>query len=258
MKLKISEVFDDSFVDTDYIKLSEATDIDKNRIKQLTMEKINKQQAVRAEKAPKRKMSLRLILVAAAVATVFVSAFIVNAATGGKLFGAVILNSGNRYLAYEQNYAMSEVAATDSEKQYKKPVLYNNIISKDYLDSLNAGTITNIVTKEKGNIYTIPEIRTSNGDIVVFTKEGELGWCLKKGDELTLNYKLDVISNKQSDVNGENMEVGYIKNGKPVKGYFKKAKEFKYTIKADEDGDYYFYAENYCSGYIIIQSGSIN
>jgi len=53
------------------------------------------------------------------------------------------------------------------------------------------------------------------------------------------------------------MEIGYIKNGEVISGLFDKAKEFSYTITADDEGEYYFYAENWSAGFIIISSGLI-
>jgi hypothetical protein len=53
------------------------------------------------------------------------------------------------------------------------------------------------------------------------------------------------------------MEIGYIKNGELITSFAKKAKEFTYTITADEAGEYYFYAENMSAGSIIITSGII-
>jgi hypothetical protein len=39
------------------------------------------------------------------------------------------------------------------------------------------------------------------------------------------------------------MQIGYIKNGALMTGFAKNAKEFSYTITADEAGEYYLYAQ---------------
>jgi hypothetical protein len=81
---------------------------------------------------------------------------------------------------------------------------------------------------------------------------------LNKGEKLSIGYTLDLTTNKYSDPKGENMEIGYIKNGELITGFFEKKKEFSFTITADEAGEYYFYTENYSAGKIIIASGIIN
>jgi hypothetical protein len=260
MKIRISEMFKHSTINTDTIQLKEDSGIDKERVKQMVVHKINGQ-AVGANKLPAKakKISRRIALIAAAIVAMLVSALGANAATGGKLFGAMILNNENRHLAEEQNYvSMKEVPAGTDIDAPKRPVLINNIINEKQLQTLNAGSVTNIAVEKNDETYAIPELLTDNGDLVVFTKKDVSGWHLNKGEQLTIRFILDLKTNKQSDKAGEIMEIGYIKNGEVTTGFTEKKKEFSYTITADEAGQYYFYAENYSAGKIIITSGIIN
>ncbi|MCD9026428.1 hypothetical protein [Cohnella silvisoli] len=260
MKIKISEMFEDAFVNTDAIQLKEDLSIDKDRVRQLVMSKINCQQAGTDKLPPKTKrISAKITLIAAAIIALLMSAVAVNAASGGKLFGAMLLNNENRHIAKEPNYAsMEEVPAGTVIETSERRVLISDIINKDKLHTLNAGSVTNIAAAENNGKYAIPELLTNNGDLVVFTKVDESGWHLNKGDKLSIRFALDIKTNKYSDRTGERMEIGYIKNGVLITGFVKKEKEFSYTITADEAGEYYFYAENYSASYIIIQSGIIN
>jgi hypothetical protein len=210
-------------------------------------------------KTQKRKISVRIALVAAAIVAMMMSALAANAASGGKLFGAILLNKENRHLAKEPNYASMqlEVPGVTDIAPIKKPILSSNIINKDQLQTVKAGSVTNIPAKESDGKYAIPEFITNNGDLVVFTKADESGWHLNKGEQLTIRFTLDLKTNKQADPAGEYMEIGYVKNGELINGFAKKEKEFSYTITADAAGEYYFYAENASAGSIIITSGII-
>ncbi|MDD9266164.1 hypothetical protein ACFPES_03865 [Paenibacillus sp. GCM10023248] len=210
-------------------------------------------------KPKRRKVSMRIAVIAAAVVAMMLSALTVNAATGGKLFGAILLNKENRHIAKEPNYvAMQEVPAGTKIPPDKRPIPNSNIINKDLLQTVNASSVTNVAIAENNGNSEIPELLLKyNGDLVIFTKKGESGWHLNKGEELTIQYKLDLKTSEYSDPAGEWMEIGYIKNGELITSYTKKAMEFSNTITADEAGEYYFYAENFSAGSIIITSGMI-
>ncbi|MDF2653035.1 MAG: hypothetical protein K0Q73_8840 [Paenibacillus sp.] len=181
-----------------------------------------------------------------------------NAATGGNWFGAIKLNEKNKHIAKQPNYAAMEAVPSGTRvKTYVKPLLINNIINENQLQSINAGTVTSIAVDNDNGFFSIPEILTDNGDLVIFTKVDEKGWHLNKGEKLTIRFNLDLTTNKYSDPIGENMELGFIKNGELITGNVEKEKAFSYTITADEAGEYYFYTENYSAGKIIIESGKI-
>jgi hypothetical protein len=201
-------------------------------------------------KTQRRKIPLRIAVVAAAIVAMMLSVLTANAATGGKLFGAILLNKDNRHIAKEPNYAsMQEVPAGTEIAPLKEPILNSNIINQNQLQTIRASTITNIPVTENDGRYAIPELLLKdNGSLVIFTKKGDSGWHLNKGEQLSIRYTLD------SD---QWMEIGYIKNGELITSFAKKAKEFSYTITADEAGEYYFYAEDLSAGSIIISSGII-
>jgi hypothetical protein len=213
-------------------------------------------------KTQRRKISVRIAVVAAAIVAMMLSAFTVNADTGGKLFGAILLNKENRHIANEPNYAsMQQVAPGETEiAPLKEPILNSsNIINKNQLPTVKASSVTNIAVAANDGKYAIPELLLkNNADLVIFTKREESGWHLDKGEQLTIRYTLDLKTSKNSDPAGEWMEIGYIKNGELITSFAKKAKEFSYTISASEAGEYYFYAENMSAGSIIITSGIIN
>jgi len=172
--------------------------------------------------------------------------------------GAVLLNNENKHLATEPTKVSTQTISNGTQPEpLKKPVLSSNIINKKQLPTLPANTITNIAVKENNGSYEIPELLTNNGDLVIFTKTGDSGWHLNKGEQLTIHYELDLKSNMQSDPTGENMKIGYIKNGELISGDLKKAKEFSSTVTADATGEYYFYVENFSAGKIIITTGTI-
>ncbi|RKP55053.1 hypothetical protein D7Z26_07435 [Cohnella endophytica] len=259
--MKISEMFEQAGIDTDAIPYEEDQTVDKEIIRRLVMRKIGNPSAITSDSfAGSKKISVKIALVAAAVAATMMSAYAVNAATGGKLYGAILLNKENRHIAERPNYAsMQEVSKGEvSESPSGKPVLTSSIIQASQLRTLNAGSVTNIAVSEKAGKITIPELFTNNGDLVIFTKADGSGWRLNKGEQLSIGFRLDLQTRKKySDPTGEWMEIGYIRNGELVKGFAKKEKEFSYKITADEPGDYYFYAENYSAGYIIVSSGTI-
>ncbi len=257
MKLKISEMFEHAAVNTDSIDLQDDSGIDKDRIRQLVLHKINGQLA-KNQGAPRKRTSRKILLIAVVIVATLASAIGANAATGGKLFGAIILNSENRHLAGKPNYASMKEAAPGQEADDKRSLI-SNIIHENQLQTVNAASITNIMVEDDGQgIFAIPEILTNNGDLVIFTRSDETGWQLNKGQKLTVRFNLDLTTSKFSDPKGEIMEIGFIKNGELISAFSGKQKEFSYTIEADEAGEYYFYTENYSAGSVIIASGTID
>ncbi|RKP47865.1 hypothetical protein D7Z26_21865 [Cohnella endophytica] len=214
---------------------------------------------------PRRRISVRVALVVAAIVAMLLSGLTVNAATGGKLFGAILLNKDNRHIAKEPTYAaMQEVRPGESVPIHNGPILKSNIINQDQLQTLRATSITNIAVSKNHKEYSIPELLlASNADIVIFTKKKDAGWHLDKGEKMSIQFKLDDTDpgfySKLNDLDtvGNWMEIGYIKNGELVRAFAKKAPEFAYTITADEAGEYYFYAQNLSAGRIVIASGNI-
>ncbi|MBO9597367.1 MAG: hypothetical protein J7559_06050, partial [Cohnella sp.] len=95
-------------------------------------------------KTQRRSISVKIAVVAAAIFAMMLSALTVNAATGGKLFGAMLLNKENRHIANEPNYAsIQEVPAGTEIPVYEKRALISNIINEDQLQTILASTVTN-------------------------------------------------------------------------------------------------------------------
>jgi len=82
----------------------------------------------------------------------------------------------------------------------KDGFLVSNIINENQLQTLLASSITHITTEGTNGNYAIPEVLTDNGDLVIFTKTDELGWHLNKGEQLTIQFPLDLKTrSKYSD-----------------------------------------------------------
>ncbi len=96
----------------------------------------------------------------------------------------------------------------------------------------------------------IPSLYFSPGYMVVFTRGNEMGWRLKTGDQLAVNYTLD----DQSLV----LETGYVLNGEYYKLGEEKGADFADTITAAEDGVYYFCITNHSSANAIIKRGTVD
>ncbi|WP_135553860.1 hypothetical protein [Paenibacillus cymbidii] len=265
MNIRISDLFDDNENEeakkyAEKLQVDE-TSVDKEKVKRLVFARISGERE-REQPQPARltaRKPARALLVAAVVAALLGSALAANAASGGKLFGAVVLDKSNRGLAKEPAVAsMKEVPPGATLQPEPKPRLESGIIRPELLQAVNAASVTAIpVAAGSASAYSIPELLTGNGHLVIFTKPDGTGWRLHQGDKLTIRYELDLRTNAQSDPNGEYMEVGYVRNGTPVKLDVRKAPSFAYTLTADEGGDYYFYAENYSAGTIIVAKGTI-
>lgn len=277
MNINISDLFDDDDEAMNPVELhADETSVDKEKLKRLVLARIRGDAGIargdmRAVEEARgdvtgssptrrtRRVSARALVVAAVGAALLGSALAANAASGGKLFGAVVLDKSNRGMAKEPAVAsMKEVPAGATLQPEPERRLESGIIRSDLLQAINAASVTAIpVAAGSAGAYKIPELLTGNGHLVIFTKPEGTGWRLRQGDTLAIRYELDVQTNAQSDPSGEYMEVGFIRNGEPVKLDVKKARSFAYTLTADEDGDYYFYAENYSAGTIIVASGTI-
>lgn len=122
-------------------------------------------------------------------------------------------------------------------------------------------TITPIALKEgtEESSWLIEPLLSANGDVTVFTKEDGGGWYLKEGETLTIRYRIDPAATDGGDTeNGERMSIGYIFNHTFCEAQLhEKAKEFTYALTAQEGGEYYFYNENLCAGYIYLAEGVI-
>lgn len=154
---------------------------------------------------------------------------------------------------------MRQIAPGETLKPDDRRLAESAILSEEQLEDplVRDSYVASVAVEAKGRSFRIPEVLTANGNIVIFTKGEEVGWQLNKGEQLTLHYGLDLKTNADSDETGERMEVGYVHDGRLVQGYSAKAKQFDYTLTADEAGAYYFYIRNASAGKIIVSSGTI-
>ena len=120
-------------------------------------------------------------------------------------------------------------------------------------------TVIELNEASEGKSWKIEPLLSGNGDVTVFARGNGEGWYLKEGQTLTLRYRIDPSEVFGGDVeNGETMSVGYICNHTFQSAQLHvKAKEFSYTLRAPEDGVYYFYNENFSAGYIYLSEGEI-
>lgn len=96
----------------------------------------------------------------------------------------------------------------------------------------------------------IPSIYFSPNYMVIFTKEGEDGWKLNAGEELTINFSLNPAQSLE-------LEIGYILNGEYHELSLTKGCDFKETLTATEEGEYYFCVANHSSENAVIEGGEI-
>lgn len=119
--------------------------------------------------------------------------------------------------------------------------------------ALDSAPISEFIVKKENDKYITPEIIGANGSISVFTKEDGSGWTLSKGEELTINFN----KYKSKIVEEQNIIIGYVLNGKMIKGKTFKDLSGSYKLTADESGEYYIYIVNSSSEYVAFKEGSI-
>ncbi|MDR5587430.1 hypothetical protein [Clostridium aquiflavi] len=119
--------------------------------------------------------------------------------------------------------------------------------------SLDSALISKFIVKKENDKYITPEIIGANGSISVFTKEDGSGWTLNKGEELIINFN----KYKSKIVKDQNIIIGYVLNGKMIKGKTFSDLSGSYKLTADESGEYYIYMVNSSSEYVAFKEGSI-
>ncbi|WP_243184415.1 hypothetical protein ACUH7Y_01975 [Clostridium beijerinckii] len=77
-----------------------------------------------------------------------------------------------------------------------------------------------------------------------------MGWKLNKGDTLTFNFN-------KYESRFQSVVIGYVLNGKMVKGEKFKDLSGSYKIEANEPGGYYLYIMNASSDYVAFKEGNI-
>ncbi|NFO05629.1 hypothetical protein FDB23_16475 [Clostridium botulinum] len=167
--------------------------------------------------------------------------------------GAQYITEENKGLiGTETIYSKNNSYLKSTNEQY---TLESNHIIKD-IDAemaLDSAPISEFIVKKENDKYITPEIIGANGSISVFTKEDGSGWTLNKGEELTINFN----KYKSKIVKDQNIIIGYVLNGKMIKGKTFSDLLGSYKLTADESGEYYIYIVNSSSDYVAFKEGSI-
>lgn len=128
---------------------------------------------------------------------------------------------------------------------------YKNIInSTDEGMTLLPSSIDDFIVAEGDNQYITPEIIGVNGSLSLFTKKDGSGWKLNKGESLTFNFN-------KYESKSQTVSIGYVLNGKMIKGEKFKDLSGSYKITANDSGEYYIYILNLGSDYIAFKEGNI-
>lgn len=184
---------------------------------------------------------------------VFVTFYPKNKYNKYAIEGAAYITEKNRHLIGTET---EEGTNKDQIVEYSEHNILNysstikSIPSELHLDS---ALISDFITKEKDDVYITPEIILTNGSIGVFTKEDGSGWLLNKGDSLTFNFN----KYESKAVKNQNSVIGYVVNGKMVKGEGFKDLSGNYKTIADESGEYYIYVLGSSSDYLSFKEGRI-
>lgn len=171
--------------------------------------------------------------------------------------GPVMLVDKNYELAKETIVAKAQTMSTPDQIEDARKYLSSNILDREEVEQLFASTLTNVKVNEKSGVEQIPEMILHNGDMVIFTKEGDAGWDLESGDLMALKFSLNLDINPGSDENGEKITIGFIQNGKITERKTEKSEKFLCEITADETGIYYPFIVNASAGNIILNADGV-
>ena len=208
----------------------------------------------------KKKMIRRLLLVA--VIGIGVSAAAVAVANQPIILNGVLLrigaeeiNDANRAyvgkrLRVDDVTVMSEEElrkedASRLKKQKKQEIQYeipdfiNSIESEEHLLPYTMDTFE---AEKKDGYYKTPEVIFTHNAMVIFTKEGNRGWKLKKGQ--TLHFEVEEYPSEENwKGGGQCIIYMYVWNGKLMNQYREDCGRNellqKYDLQAEKDGEYY-------------------
>lgn len=224
----------------------------------------------------KKKMIRRLLLVA--VIGIGVSAAAVALANQPIILNGVLLrigaeeiNDANRaYVGKEmkaghtaevrrESEIREEAAAgtssrLESERTYELPDFIKGIESYEKLPY----AMDTFESKKEDGYYTTPEIIFTNNAMVIFTKEGNKGWKLKKGQ--TLHFETEEYPSEVNQGRGQAIIYTYILDGKLMNkdyGDGRRGISQNYDLKAEKSGEYYLCLTGASSDPISIKSGRL-
>lgn len=142
----------------------------------------------------------------------------------------------------------------ESERTYELPGFIKGIESYEKLPY----AMDTFESKKEDGYYTTPEIIFTNNSMVIFTKEGEKGWELKKGQ--ILHFETEEYPSQINWGRGQTIIYTYILDGKLMNkdyGDGRHGLSQKYDLKAEKSGEYYLCLIGASSDPISIKSGRL-
>lgn len=144
---------------------------------------------------------------------------------------------------------------TKPEIQYEIPGLIKSIESEEHLPY----AMDLFEAEKEDGYYTTPEVIFTNNAMVIFTKEGNKGWKLKKGQ--TLHFEVEEYPSEVTWGRGQVIIYTHILNGKLMneeyEGHGRHGLYQKYDLKAEKDGEYYLCLIGASSDSISIKNGRL-
>lgn len=133
----------------------------------------------------------------------------------------------------------------ETENQRKDTIWTKSDLIQNY-DKIYADNAINYMLEDNN----IPAIYFSPNYMVIFTHKNNCGWILNTGEELTLDFSLDTRQSLE-------LEIGYVLNGTYYELSITKGGDFRNTIRAAQEGEYYFCITNHSSTNAVIIEGNI-
>lgn len=162
---------------------------------------------------------------------------------------AEYITDKNRHLIGTEIHE-SGTGSQDGIKQNPNLIPYKNIINSTDDKVFPPSSIDEFTLKEDTDKYITPEIITINGSMSLFIKTDGGGIKLNKGQSLMFNFN-------KYESRSQTILIGYILNGKMMKGEKFKDLSGSYTITATESGEYHLYIINASSDYVAFKEGNI-
>lgn len=141
------------------------------------------------------------------------------------------------------------------EIQYEMPGFIKNIESEEHLPY----AMDTFEAKKEDGYYMTPEVIFTNNAMVIFTKEGNRGWKLKKGQ--TLHFEAEEYPSEINWGRGQTIIYTHIMNGKLMNEEYEGRGRHellqKYDLQAEKDGEYYLCLVGASSDSISIKNGRL-
>lgn len=141
------------------------------------------------------------------------------------------------------------------EIRYEIPGFIKSIESEEHLPY----AMDTFEARKENGYYTTPEVIFTNNAMVIFTKEGNKGWKLKKGQ--TLHFKAEEYPSEVTWGRGQAIIYTHILDGKLMNqeydGHGRHGLSQKYDLPAEKDGEYYLCLIGASSDSISLKNGRL-